>query len=410
VIAQLRYVSALALLASIHVLGCSAADEDATSTDDEALSGSPDAINIGFNGGPDQFAYYQDFFGASSIRPGPRLCHTYIAWNIAEQPAGMGDAESPRGSRATFEYWLSQAKGHCDEALISFQAYAPNDGAGHITHPIAPPTEKEFARAFEAFLATRWSQETGFTGAFSFTPWNEPNNPASDGNGLGNLIEPETAAQYYLAASRFCAPHGCKVAAGDFASNGNMWNDLEWNCADDTSVHLLDPARAGKEPLCKTASAFNKDGRPASYLDRYKNYIANHADEYGLGRSFRPKYFAFHGWHDANNYLHENDHCSDYETCAGRRVIKSLGGSWGGAQIWDTEVGIDQDGPAISDREQACGAAFVLRLKATNRRNTRIYYTRLHGGSGELLQGHAPRAALEVLAKRQTQAPSGGCR
>jgi hypothetical protein len=386
---MLRSTFTLLLLAA-----CGGTRGDGVQSSAEDLSGDAAAIDVGFNGGPDQFDYFPDFFGASTIHGEPRLCHTYVAWNLASQPAGVGNAQSAPGSRAWFEYWLQQAQGRCDEALVSFQAHT----AGR------PPTggdSGEFAQAFAAFLAQPWAKDTGFTGRFAFTPWNEPNNPTSSGSGLGQVLSPELAAQYYLTAEKQCRTHGCKVAAGDFASNGGFWNDFEWNCADDN---------VAPRDLCKSESSLDPQHHPASYLDRYKNYIANHAGEYGLPKGFRPEYFAFHGWHDANEYLNHGNRCGTYDDCATRRLLQSLGGSWGGAEIWDTEVGVDQDAVPISDGEQACGAAFLLRLTALSPRVKRLYYTRLHGGTGELLSGHTPRAALEVLARRETTVAGGHCR
>jgi hypothetical protein len=317
--------------------------------------------------------------------PGPRLCHWYVPWNVAQQPEGS--PTSPK-SLAHLKGWLHAAGGQCSEALISFQAEAA----------ASPPTQAEYKAAFLAFLDTPWAAQTGFTGSFSFTPWNEPNNPAGDGNGLGTVIAPELAATYYLTAERQCASHGCKVAAGDFASNGNFWNDFEWNCAND-NVAAAD--------LCKTPSSMNTTGKPASYLDRYKDYIANHAADYSLGAGFRPKYFAFHGWHDINEYLDADRKCGTYGDCATRRLLQSLGGSWGGVEIWDTEVGVGQN-QAYPPAKQACGAAFLLDMTALDRRITRMYYTRLHGGNEQLLDGHTPLPALGVLASRRPSA-AGKC-
>ena len=373
------------------VAACGGSQGDDAQSLGEDVTATAAAINIGFNGGPDQFDYFADFYGASTLHGEPRLCHTYLVWNVADQAASVGDAQSPGGSRAWFEYWLQKAQGHCDEALVSFQAHAKG----------APPSAGAFAKAFDAFLAQPWATETGFTGRLAFTPWNEPDNPASSGNGLGQVIAPELAAEYYLAAEKACRAHGCKVAAGDFASNGSFWNDFEWNCADDN---------VAPHELCKTASSLNTQHRAASYLDRYKDTIANQATAYGLPKGFRPPYFAFHGWHDANEYLNAGNHCGSYDDCATRRLLQSLGGSWGGVEIWDTEVGVDQDAAPVSDAEQACGAAFLLRLTALSPRVRRLYYTRLHGGTGELLAGHTPRAALEVLAGRRTSYPAGHCR
>jgi hypothetical protein len=369
--------SLLALLAALPLASCVGAptDDDASDNETEALAGDLKSINIGFNGGTDQFGYFDDFFkskGAVAI-PGPHVCHWYVPWNVAQPGTATTDLTYLKG-------WLRAAEGHCSEALISFKADAPG----------APPTQAEYKAAFIAFVDTPWATETGFTGAFSFTPWNEPNNPEPAGSGLGKALTPEQAATYYLTAEHQCASRGCKVAAGDFASNSTWWDAFEWNCAND-NVAAAD--------LCKSPSSENTGGLPASYLDRYKNYIVNHAANYFLGDGFRPKYFAFHGWHDVNEYLDHDSACGSYGDCATRRLLQSLGGSWSHVEIWDTEVGMGQK-KAYSDPEQACGAAFLLRLTALDRRITRLYYTRLHGGNEHLLDDHAPRLALHVLAER----------
>ena len=115
--------------------------------------------------------------------------------------------------------------------------------------------------------------------------------------------------------------------------------------------------------------------------------------------------FAYHGWHDSNEYLFVASHCSSYGDCALRCVLRALGGSWAGVAIWNTEDGIGQS-TAPSDGEQACGAAFMLRLATITSRVHRIYITRLHGGGGELLRAHTPRPAMTVLAQRQRTAGS----
>lgn len=388
----------LPLVASL--LACAAPTDDADDEameEGEALSGTPQALDIGFNGGPDQFDYWNDFFGAQTVKPGPRLCHTYLVWTVADEPAGAPDAKAKPGTRAWFEAWLGAAKGHCDEALISFQAHA--DGGA--------PSEKAFADALRKFLNTPWRARTGFAGAMAIAPWNEPNNGAHDGNGLGKPIEPERAARYFLSAAHLCASHGCTAVAGDFASNGNFWNDYEWNCRPG-DVDANDPSR------CRAPTPLAQ-GRGPSYLDRYKAVILNHADdkEYGLGKGFRPAAFAYHGWHDVNGYLATGDHCGDYGSCAVRRVLKNLGGSWAGVPIWDTEVGVGQfSDRAPSDEQQACAAAFLLRVHAKpSARIKRVYITRLHGGPGRLVESdHMARPAMLVLAKRESTYSGARCR
>jgi hypothetical protein len=85
-----------------------------------------------------------------------------------------------------------------------------------------------------------------------------------------------------------------------------------------------------------------------------------------------------------------------------------MGGSWSGVRLWNTEDGIGQNG-ALGDREQACGAAFLLRLQMISNRVQRLYITRLHGGTDELLVGHMPRPAMNVLANREQTYPAGNC-
>ncbi|HEY5937269.1 MAG TPA: hypothetical protein VIU61_21615, partial [Kofleriaceae bacterium] len=139
--------------------------EDPVETIDEAVPGDPAALAIGFNAGyADQFDFFGDFYATS---PGPRLCHAYVSWNVADQPPGTGTIED-HASRAFIEDWLARAEGHCDEALISFKAMAEG--------PV--PGTSAFSAAFEKFVAIDWAASTGFTGGFAFTPWNEPNNPA----------------------------------------------------------------------------------------------------------------------------------------------------------------------------------------------------------------------------------------
>jgi hypothetical protein len=379
-----RIFVGLALCVSFG-FGCLVGDDptpaDGDGDDGEGVqpdAASAKAIAIGFDGEADQFGYFADFYNMNKGAAQPRMCHGYFEWNVGSLAAHSGDPTDP-SSRAFLDNWLAAAEGHCDEALIVFKSQ---------THRAAP-SEADFAAAFENFVMTDWKAETGFTGTFDFTPWNEPNNPADAGNGLGVQIGPRLAADYFLAAAKACKGRGCKVAAGDFASNGDMWNDFEWNCANDN---------VAEAELCKSFSDANSSHTAASYLDKYKNEIALHANDkaYGLGDDYRPEYFAFHGWHDTNEYLDAASHCSAYGDCAARRIEKSLGGSWGHVVLWDTEDGMGQKG-ALSDHDQACGAAFLLRLASVTTRVKRVYITRLHGGT-TAVDG---RPALEVLANRE---------
>lgn len=362
-------------------------DGDDTEVIEAALD--PTRLNVGFNNGyANQFAYYPDFFSVG-VTPPARLCHAYVSWRVAYQAPFSGSI-ADHSSRAFLDDWLAKAQGHCDEALITFKAMSKG----------RPPSTSAYAAAFEKFVAVDWAAETGFTGEIAFTPWNEPNNGDDAGNGLGVVIPPRVAARYYLAAERACRKHGCKVAAGDFASNGNMWDDVRWNCANDN---------VAPSQLCDTKSSMNPDGRGPSYLDVYKNEIANRAPELGLPRGFRPTYFAYHGWHDSNRYLDAGDHCSSYETCTLRRLLRSLRGSWGAVVIWNTEDGVGQTS-APDDREQACAAAFLMRLHLISSRVKRLYITRLHGGPGQLLEGHTRRPAADVFANRRLAYSGGNCR
>jgi hypothetical protein len=393
----MRTVIAVSLIA---IASCAVGDEDDEWVDNgddgddteviEAGSPDPTRVNVGFNNGyATQFDYWNNFFSVG-VTPPARLCHAYVSWRVAYQAPKSGSI-SDHASRAFIDDWLAKAQGKCDEALISFKSMTKG----------AVPSTGAFADAFERFAAVNWAAETGFTGKLAFTPWNEPNNGDDAGNGLGVQIPPRVAARYYLAAERSCRKHGCKVAAGDFASNGNMWNDFRWNCANDNVA----PSR-----LCDDKSSMNPDNRPASYLDIYKNEIANRATEFGLPQGFRPKYFAYHGWHDSNRYLNEGDHCSSYETCTLRRLLRSLRGSWGDVVIWNTEDGIGQM-VAPDDRAQACGAAFLLRLSLIDPRVKRLYLTRLRGGPGTLLDADGSRRpAADLLANRQVSYPAGNCR
>ncbi len=425
----------LALLLS--AAGCAVDDgsiPDDTSPDLEALVGNAHDIVIGFNsgadsGGADNFRYYPFFFAATAH---PRICHTYVMWDVALQSGGNegrvanlpsgADKTAPSGSRPAFEYWLSQAEtvGLCDEVTVSFKgAYVDSNGprVGAVcpdgtkikagSKGCEAPTEKQVREAFDAFLATDW----GFSGKFSFTPWNEPNNAGDAGDGLGTVIPASLAAHYWLAMENVCKTQSCEVAAGDFASNGTWWKDFEWNCANDNVANMTEQRNGGT--YCVHPSDRNPGNKlEASYLDNYKDTIAQASGNGGyphLGAQARPKVFAYHGWHDANEYVDHDQHCTDYGNCATREVLTSLGGSWGSVKIWDTEVGSSQ-GETLTDEEQACGAAFLLRLSAITPRIERIYYTRLHGGGGELVEGQIgsttnppkARAALGVLVNRKT--------
>jgi hypothetical protein len=90
-------------------------------------------------------------------------------------------------------------------------------------------------------------------------------------------------------------------------------------------------------------------------------------------------------------------------------LLRSLRGSWGNVVIWNTEDGVGQTS-APDDREQACAAAFLLRLELVSPRVKRLYLTRLRGGPGTLFNvDHTRRPAATVFANRETSF-AGSCR
>jgi glucosylceramidase len=401
----------------------------------------PSALNIGFNGGSNaggsqQFDFDWTFFNTGSVQPAERICHTYVDWELANE-TGAPNIDGPGGERSAFAAWLRDAGAvdpmtghvHCDEVLVSFQAHDMKDvktAKGTTTQPVpgavctgAPahgppceaPSDSDYETAVRKFLKIDWATVSNFQGTFAFTPWNEPQNSAPDGNGLGTVIAPEVAARYYLILANLCADQGCKVAAGDFASNGTVWpNDFEYNCIDSDKVNTHS---AGGGVWCNTPSSENPGNKlQASYLDRYKNYISVHWNGYA-NLTGLPRYFAYHGWHDANQFIESSqkghaNQCTTYGDCVARKVLSSMRDSWGGAEIWDTEVGASQ-GVDISDKLQAETAAFLIRqIALAPQRMTRLYYTRLYNGpphdGGELVSGAKSkptvRPALCVLADR----------
>jgi hypothetical protein len=404
------------VLVALVLAGCSAATSrggavdgspipphDATGADSaspdgavpvDAPSGPPPRFLIGMAGQNSELVAYTTFRTANQTPASePRVCHVYTYWNIANQdPAGGTGVHTLAGLTA----WLAQAQGACDEAMITFQ------GAQTPT-PNTAPSVAAFEQAFLAFLAV--PAVASWQGKLSFTAWNEPNNPANSGNGLQSSLSPELAAQYYLVLRKHCDPTaGCKVAAGDFATNGNTWNDLEWNCANDN-----DPANTTTH--CAAPSSENPTNAPPSYLDRYKNYIALHATDFTLPAGFRPEYLAFHPWHDVNEYIDNNAQCSSYGNCATRRLLQSLGGTWGGVEIWDNEVGVGLQNSTPPDEQttQPCGAAFLVRLTELSPRITRVYFMHFSGGNGPLLDGAALRPAGIVLGSRSPTYSGASC-
>lgn len=366
----MRKLAFLALGSGLVACSASPGVEDVASVD-PALSGgaSPDfsqarphSFDVGMNEWIGEFGAYASF-RAESGATGPRLCHAYTFWDVARRDPPSGDQTH---TRVGLKAWFGMAAPFCDEVLVTFQG--PQIAGGHES----PPSVGAFESAFVAFLhLTDPGQPLqAWRGRLSFTAWNEPNNPANSGNGLQESISPELAAQYYMAARSHCAPTaGCKVAAGDFATNGGTANDIAWNAS------------------------------PPSYLDRYKQEIADHAGAFGLRSGFRPEYFAYHPWHDVNSYIESNATCDAQSDCVTRRLLKSLGGTWSGSEIWDTEIGVGlQTSPAPDAyTTQPCGAAFLVQLTDLSPRITRLYYMRFADGNGPLYDGSTMRPAGHVL-------------
>jgi hypothetical protein len=215
-------------------------------------------------------------------------------------------------------------------------------------------------------------------------------------------MSPVTAGQYYLMARHLCGADAsqCKVAAGDLASNGNMIAHFQQNCASDID-----------STLCLQAS----------WLDGYKHFIAFHANDpaFELGDGFRPEYWAYHPWQVVNDFTtyvqtkgQKGSQCTSDANCSTRAFVHSLGGSWSGGHIWDTEIGAGQ-GAALSDEVQAMGAAYLLHVETSlTNRVWRIYYQGVETGPWQILCGGKKRPSFNVLAGRETTykgGPSNTC-
>lgn len=384
--------SALALLALVAFTLATPSLSHAQTAAQNALN-----LNIGFNGADfsgsdDQIPYIDQFYSAteayySSIgrsMPGVRRCHAYVSWDVALEPAGSGDS-STQGSLVWLQDWLQAYNGHCDEALITFKWVVGVScnyytGCANGTNVEQPPHPAEVGNALSAFLSASWP---GWSGTFAFTPWNEPNNPGTSGDGFdnGDQVGARTDADYYLAMRYYCTPAAnCEMAAGDFASNGNHYEDFIQECNDDTTT------------LCASGS----------YMDTVKYYLNHDATAYGLPSGFRPEYFAFHGWSDANDYLHylQNGTATNCYTLTSANCVTRLtydafstalysgNSTWTSVKFWDTEVGVGQNGNTYNtsptNDQQAQTAAFLLDLTGTvSSRFWRLLYTRIWEPDGE---------------------------
>jgi hypothetical protein len=344
-------------------------------------------LTIGFNGPDVQFPYMTQFYAAqstyyqsigSNYPAGARYCHAYLSWDIAEQAVGSGPVGT-EGSRSWFEDWLAHAQGNCDRALVTFKYI---DGIT-VQDAGTYPSASDYETAITTFLGTNWSY-TGFTGVMDFTPWNEPQNGSGSGDGLTVAIPVENDADYYLALRKHCAPPGCTVAAGDFASNGTLGTSFVQNCPSDLV-------------LCSGGS----------YMDQYKYWIVTDAPNYGFTNAFRPEVFSYHGWDDINNYINSANHCTDPQKCTIRALVTALtDGAWTNAVIWDTEVAAGQN-PESNPTPvvQACAASFLLDLTGSvTNRISRLYWTQPYTAAGNYFSmfdvSGNPKPAFYVMADR----------
>ena len=104
-------------------------------------------------------------------------------------------------------------------------------------------------------------------------------------------------------------------------------------------------------------------------------YLNHDATPYGLASDFRPAYFAYHAWADANDYLQTGSSTNCY-TLTGANCVTRLtfdafsmalysgNSTWTSVKFWDTEVGVGQVGntydTAPTNDQQAATAAFLL--------------------------------------------------
>lgn len=358
------------------------------------------ALQVGFNGRTEQIAMIDHFYGDDD-RFGPRLCHYYTGWDTAVHTDGEPDHADGLAANIA---WLANAEASgCDEVMVSFKALSSADPADEFDPE--PPTVEEYSAAVAAYLDTDWEAAAGWTGDIVLTAWNEPNLNATAGNGYPppepgaeSVITPRMAAQYYLAASALCLERGCVVAAVDFGSNGGHWVDYMTNCAS---------AEVPRDELCDEPSEHNTTGEGPSYLDTYRNEIVNAATDFGLPEGFRPDVVAYHGWADTNAYLNGTRHCSGYDDCLLDRVLEAFDGSWGDAEIWNTEDGVGQPGfythDEMTNSRQVDALRYMLDLVDSTPRYTRLYWTHLIGSPSRLLitdtdgQVVRTRPALRIL-------------
>lgn len=355
-------------------------------------------LQVGFNGRTEQIEMIDHFYGQDDR--GPRLCQYYTGWDTAVHVDGEPD--HPSGLAANIA-WLDVAhESGCEEVLISFKAASSADPDEEFD-PV-PPTPFEFMAAFSDYVTFDWEGLTGYAGSFAFAAWNEPNLNSGAGSGYPSpgpgadpVVGARLAAQYYLAAERICQSHDCVVAAVNFGSNGGSWVDYMTNCKE---------AAVPREEHCSKPSIHNTTNLGPSYLDLYRNEIANAATDFGLRPDFRPDIVAYHGWADTNAYLNGSRTCTGYDDCLLKRVMFAFRGTWGGAEIWNTEDGVGQPGfythEEITDARQLDALEYLLGLAESEPRYTRLYYTHIVKSPSRLLlvdeAGQVgPRPSLALL-------------
>lgn len=115
---------------------------------------------------------------------------------------------------------------------------------------------------------------------------------------------------------------------------------------------------------------------------------------------------AYHGWADTNAYLNGSRTCTGYDDCLLERVLFAFRGTWGGAEIWNTEDGVGQPGfythEEMTDARQLDALEYLLGLAESEPRYTRLYYTHIVKSPSRLLlvddAGQVePRPSLALL-------------
>ena len=415
---------ALLVLPLVGIVACGSGGEsgEISETESAALTASdPLKINIGFGGAalekgdPFQFDAIAEFFKKSPVN-GPKLCHRYLRWDLALDSEGEARDET---SRLNWEDWLKgqkpeamgTVKNPCEEVLVSFKgsSYYTTKGKTKTLHkgpdPKGPADNIDacprcFGSAFRTFLQKYWKLAGDHGMTLAFTAWNEPNNGALDGDGRGERLSPETAAEYYLVAKKICdeSQYQCRVAAGDMASNGGMVDNFQHHCAADIGADV-----------CKDAT----------WLDAYKASIVKHATDYGFTEKFRPPTWAYHAWQEINDFVYgvtddpcgidKNTKTKNNDRCTTNLLTASLQGSWKSYDLWDTEVGVGQKkDKTVSYEEQGKGAGYLMRMSAAAG-VSRIYYQGVETGPWRITCGGQARPAYCVLVTRSTDFPSADC-